>query len=50
VTTLRSKWLVDTTIGTEWTVRHLMRDGVPFPDEETPFHYPGFRSADVGGA
>jgi hypothetical protein len=31
----------DTTIGMHWTVWRLMRDGVSFPDEETPFHYRG---------
>jgi hypothetical protein len=46
-------WLVDTTISTEWTVWTLMRDGLSFPDEETPFRYRDFRPddlTDVGAA
>ena len=40
-------WLVDTTIETEWTVWCLMRDGVSFPDEETPFRYRDFKPGDL---
>jgi hypothetical protein len=40
-------WLVDTTIETEWTVWRLMRDGVSFPDEETPFRYRDFKPGDL---
>ena len=54
VTTLKDEiWLADTTTGMHWTVWRLMRDGVSFPDEETPFRYRGFRPEDlaqVGGA
>ncbi len=39
--------LVDTTIETEWTVWRLMRDGVSFPDEETPFRYRDFKPGDL---
>ena len=38
-------WLVDTTIENEWTVICLMRDGVPFPDDETPIRYRDFDPA-----
>ena len=40
-------WLVDTTIRTEWTVWCLMRDGLSFPDEETPFRFREFRPEDL---
>jgi hypothetical protein len=46
-------WLANTTIGMHGTVWRLMRDGVSFPNEETPFRYRGFKPgdlADVGGA
>ena len=46
-------WLVDTTIRAEWTVWCLMRDGLSFPDEETPFRYRDFKPndlSDVGAA
>jgi hypothetical protein len=40
-------WLVDTTIGKEWTVWCLIRDGFSFPDEETPFRYRHFKPEDL---
>ncbi len=40
-------WLVETTIETEWTVWCLMRDGVSFPGEETPFRYQDFKPGDL---
>lgn len=40
-------WLVDTTIESEWTAMCLMRDGVSFPDEETPHRYWDFRPTDL---
>jgi hypothetical protein len=38
-------WLVDTTIESEWTVWCLLRDGVPFPDDEMPIRYLDFDPA-----
>lgn len=40
-------WLVDTTIESEWTAWCLMRDGVSFPDEETPHRYWDFKPANL---
>ncbi len=40
-------WLVDTTIDSQWTAWCLMRDGVSFPDEDTPHRYWDFRPADL---
>jgi len=40
-------WLVDTTIESEWTVCCLIRDGVGFPDDETPHRFLFFKPADL---
>jgi hypothetical protein len=40
-------WLVDTIIETEWTTWCLIRDGVSFPDEDTPHRYWDFKPADL---
>ena len=40
-------WLVDTTIDTQWTAWCLIRDGVSFPDEETPHRYWDSKPADL---
>jgi hypothetical protein len=40
-------WLVDTTIGKEWTVWCIVRDGLSFPDEDTSFRYREFRPEDL---
>ena len=35
-------WLVDTVIENEWTVLCLMREGVLFPDEDSPTRFRNF--------
>jgi hypothetical protein len=40
-------WLVDTTIESEWTAWCLMRNGVSFPEEETPHRYWDFKPAEL---
>lgn len=40
-------WLVDTTIESEWTVCCLSRDGIGFPDDETPNRFWFFRPSEL---
>jgi hypothetical protein len=40
-------WLVDTTIETEWTVWCLIRDSLPFPDEDTSVRFREFKPRDL---
>jgi hypothetical protein len=42
-------WLVDTTVRNEWTAWCLIRDGVPFPDDDTPLRYFDFNPAFLEG-
>jgi len=40
-------WLVDVAIEEEWTVWCLLRDAIPFPDEDTSTRYYEFRPGDL---
>jgi hypothetical protein len=40
-------WLVDTVIENEWTVLCLMREGILFPDEDSPTRFRNFKSTNA---